>query len=109
MLPDYFHLLFVILCRAFDEATDDSPSWAAQTTSTIESIGEKDGSVAVIPVSSIDQHGNHLPVSTDTILADVAARLGAKRVADEIPILVIPCIWTGLSHHHMDFGGVITF
>ncbi|WP_254533992.1 creatininase family protein [Natrinema gelatinilyticum] len=93
---------------AFDEATGDSPAWAARTAPEIRSIGEEDGSVAVVPVGSIEQHGNHLPVSTDTILADAAAHLGAECVAEEVPILVTPPIWTGLSPHHMDFGGTIT-
>lgn len=93
---------------AFNEVTGDSPSWAAQTAPAIGDIGEENGSVAVVPVGSIEQHGNHLPVSTDTILADTAAHLGAERVADEIPILVTPPVWTGLSPHHMDFGGTIT-
>lgn len=93
---------------AFDEATGDSSAWAAQTAPEIRWIGEQQGSVAVVPVGSIEQHGNHLPVSTDTILADAAAHLGAERVASGVPILVTPPIWTGLSPHHMDFGGTIT-
>lgn len=93
---------------AFEETTGDSPAWATRSAPEIRSIGGEDGSVAVVPVGSIEQHGNHLPVSTDTILADAMARLGAERVADEIPVLVTPPIWTGLSPHHMDFGGTIT-
>jgi creatinine amidohydrolase len=93
---------------AFEEATKGSASWAAETASDIREIGDEDGSVAVIPVASVEQHGDHLPVSTDTILADAIARLGAERVKDEVPILVTPPIWTGLSPHHMDFGGTIT-
>lgn len=93
---------------AFEEATTESASWAAETASDIQAIGDEDGSVIVIPVASVEQHGDHLPVSTDTILADAIARLGVERVKDEIPILVTPPIWTGLSPHHMDFGGTIT-
>lgn len=93
---------------AFKEATQNSPSWPAQTAPDIRSIGSEDGSIAVIPVATIEQHGNHLPVSTDTILADAVANQGAERVADEVPLLVTPPIWTGLSPHHMEFGGTIT-
>jgi creatinine amidohydrolase len=93
---------------AFEEATTESSSWAGETAPDIGTIGEKDGSVAVVPVASVEQHGDHLPVSTDTILADAIATLGVERVKTEIPILVTPPIWTGLSPHHMDFGGTIT-
>jgi creatinine amidohydrolase len=93
---------------AFDKAINDSSAWAAQSAPEIRTIGKKDGSVAVVPVGSIEQHGNHLPVSTDTILVDAMAHGGAERVTDEMPILVTPPVWTGLSPHHMDFGGTIT-
>jgi creatinine amidohydrolase len=85
-----------------------SPAWAAQTAPDVRAIGEQPGSVVVVPVGSIEQHGSHLPVSTDTVLADAVARLGADRVADELPVLVTPPVWTGLSPHHMAFGGTIT-
>jgi creatinine amidohydrolase len=92
----------------FEEATSDSPLWVAQTYSDIRTIGEQDGSVAVVPVGSIEQHGYHLPVATDTLLAAAVARLGAERVAEQLPVLVTPPLWSGLSPHHMDFGGTIT-
>ena len=92
----------------FEEATADSPLWAAQTYSDIRTISEENGSVAIVPVGSIEQHGYHLPVATDTILAAAIARLGAERVADQLPVVVTPPLWSGLSPHHMDFGGTIT-
>lgn len=92
----------------FEEATADSSLWAAQTYADIRTIGEENGSVAVVPVGSIEQHGYHLPVATDTLLAAAVARLGAERVAEQLPVLVTPPVWSGLSPHHMDFGGTIT-
>lgn len=92
----------------FDTATVESPSWTAQTASSIRALGAENGSIAVVPVGSIEQHGYHLPVSTDTILADAVAHLGAEGVANELPILVTPPVWSGLSPHHMTFGGTIT-
>lgn len=93
---------------AFEEATTESPAWAAQTAPDVRTVGEQSGSVAIVPVGSVEQHGYHLPVSTDTVLADAIAGLGASRVADELPVLVTPPVWAGLSPHHMDFGGTIT-
>lgn len=83
-------------------------SWAGRTAGSIREVGAKDGSVLVVPVGSIEQHGYHLPVATDTILVDAVASLGAERVAGEIPILVTPPIWSGFSPHHLPFGGTLT-
>ena len=41
------------------------------------------------PIGSIEQHGYHLLVSTDTILVDEVTNLGADRVADEVPVLTL--------------------
>jgi len=38
----------------------------------------------------------------------VAARTAAKVAAKGQPIIVLPVLWTGLSEHHMSFGGTIT-
>lgn len=83
-------------------------SWAGKPYREITAIGEADGSIAIVPVGSLEQHGHHMPVATDTILVDAVAQLGAERVGDEVPILVTPPVWTGNSPHHMPFGGTIS-
>jgi len=65
--------------------------------------------VVVLPVASMEQHGPHLPVEVDSMLGEaVAARTAAKVAARGQPIVVLPVLWTGLSEHHMSFGGTIT-
>lgn len=88
----------------------DSPvSWAGKSYPEIREIAEGPGSVLVIPVGSIEQHGHHLPVSTDTILVDAVAHEGARRVAaEDVPILLSPPVWSGYSPHHLSFGGTIS-
>lgn len=93
---------------AFENDTVDSHSWVAHTAPEIKDIGSQKGSVAIVPVGSVEQHGSHLPVGTDTILADAAAHAGVERASDEIPLIVTPPVWTGLSPHHLEFGGTIT-
>ncbi|OYR40815.1 creatinine amidohydrolase [Halorubrum sp. Ib24] len=87
----------------------DSPStWASHTAREILDIADSDGSIAVIPVGSTEQHGHHLPVATDALLADAVAHLGADRVTGDVPVLVTPPVWSGYSPHHQSFGGTIT-
>jgi creatinine amidohydrolase len=60
--------------------------------------------VVVIPVGSVEQHGPHLPLGTDSMVAitlaeDAAARAGA---------LVAPPLWYGWAPHHMALPGTVT-
>ncbi len=66
-----------------------------------------DNPVVIIPIASIEQHGPHLPVMTDTRIGhEVAVRAARKAYADR-PTLVTPVVWHGLSEHHMPFGGTL--
>lgn len=65
--------------------------------------------IVILPVASLEQHGPHLPVEVDSILGEtVAARTAEKVLAKGQPVLVLPVLWTGLSEHHMSFGGTVT-
>ena len=55
--------------------------------------------VAIIPVGSIEQHGPHLPVSTDSdIVTEVAQRLAQKK-----KYFVLPTVNFGVSFEHAPF------
>jgi len=60
--------------------------------------------MVIIPVGSIEQHGKHLPLGTDTYSAIEVSKL----IAQETDILVAPAVFAGLSKHHMEFPGSIT-
>ena len=50
----------------------------------------------IIPVGSIEQHGAHLPISTDSdIVTEIASRLAKK-----CGFIVFPIISYGISHEH---------
>ena len=58
----------------------------------------------IIPLGSIEQHGRHLPLGTDTYEAVETAKL----IAQKADVLVAPVVTAGLSPHHMGFPGTIT-
>ena len=58
----------------------------------------------IIPVGSTEQHGAHLPLSTDS-LHTVAV---LERVAQRLPALVAPLMPVGRADHHMAFPGTIS-
>jgi creatinine amidohydrolase len=58
-------------------------------------LQEKDA--ILVPMASLEQHGPHLPLYTDTITAVEVSR----RVAEMIAVLHSPPVWTGYSPQHM--------
>ena len=65
--------------------------------------------IVILPIASLEQHGPHLPVEVDTALGEEVARRTARRIADRGgSAVVLPALWTGLSEHHMSFGGTVT-
>lgn len=82
--------------------------WARMTAPSLREIAGKPGALAVLPIGSLEQHGPHLPVITDTASASAAAIRAARLVADDIPVAVLPGLWLGMSEHHLPFGGTIT-
>jgi creatinine amidohydrolase len=55
--------------------------------------------IALIPVGSIEQHGPHLPVSTDS---DIVSHI-ARQVSDKNGFLLLPTIQYGVSFEHHPF------
>ena len=51
---------------------------------------------AIIPVGSLEQHGSHLPVSTDALIAEHIAH----QVAANVGAFVLPVIAYGVSYEH---------
>lgn len=64
--------------------------------------------IVIVPVGSLEQHGPHLPVEVDSMLGETVALETARRMIEKVPTLVLPCVWTGISEHHMSFGGTVT-
>ena len=63
-----------------------------------KTIKEKN-QIAVIPVGSIEQHGPHLPISTDSdIVTEIARQLSEKK-----NFLLLPTITYGVSFEHAPF------
>ncbi len=70
----------------------------------VESYLKSGSDVILIPIGSTEQHGLHLPLGTDTM---VAVHL-AEAAAEEARVLVAPPLWFGWSPHHLVLPGTIT-
>ena len=85
----------------------DQIYWEQLRSPQLKSLADANA-IVVVPVGSIEQHGPHLPVKVDALLATEVARRAALKVQTHQPILVTPTVWCGLAEHHMDFCGTLT-
>lgn len=63
----------------------------------------KEDRVVILPTGSIEQHGLHLPVNTDSALVTEVCHTVAKQIPEEV--LLMPTVVYGYNPHHMDFPG----
>lgn len=78
-----------------------SPILPVQVTTDPEVV---DARPAVLPVGSFEQHGPHLPLVTDTLIA-VAIATG---ISDRYGALQLPPVTFSCSHEHADFAGTVS-
>ena len=69
-------------------------------------VGGLTDRVAVLPLGSFEQHGNHLPLLTDTMICTEIARRIEEKLDDEA--LFLPTLWLGVSDHHGAFPGTVS-
>jgi len=62
--------------------------------------------VVIVPLGSLEQHGHHLPLITDTALVEGVVQGIQRRMPDEI--MLLPALWCGHSTHHLEFPGTIS-
>lgn len=67
--------------------------------------GERSACVLVVPLGSTEQHGPHLPLSTDT---DVATALVARLAARRDDVVAAPALPYGASGEHAGFPGTLS-
>jgi creatinine amidohydrolase len=74
------------------------------TSATSADEGRRNARIAVLPVGSFEQHGDHLPLTTDTVIACLIA----ARLAETYDLLLLPPITISCSHEHEGFPGTVS-
>ena len=82
--------------------------WDNLTSPQIKKLSEE-GAIVLVPVGSTEQHGPHLPVGTDALMAtSMSEKLAAALDEKGVPCVVAPTIAVANSTHHMSFAGSLT-
>jgi creatinine amidohydrolase len=74
------------------------------TTATSRDERDRGARVAVLPVGSFEQHGDFLPLITDTIVACAIAR----RLSTDYQLFLLPPLTLSCSHEHSGFAGTVS-
>ena len=92
------------------QSTDASPIELQWRRLRADQLRERarQNAIVIVPVGAMEQHGPHLPVEVDSLLAETIALRTARLMVSTAPVVVLPCLWTGISEHHMSFGGTIS-
>ena len=77
--------------------------YGEQTSSSLPALVQK---VVVVPLGSLEQHGHHLPILTDSMIGEEIIRRAEIQLGDQA--LFLPMIWTGASDHHLGFPGAVS-
>ena len=62
--------------------------------------------VILFPLGACEQHGDHLPTMTDTILVSTIADRTEDLLRDEV--LLLPTAWWGVSREHLPLGATLS-
>ena len=81
--------------------------WQSLTTAEVASLVSRDP-VGILPLAAIEQHGPHLPLSTDLDIGLGVLAAAFHLLPDECPAWVLPPQALGASREHARFPGTIS-
>ena len=95
------------ISRSSDVTPDALPHWQSLTTRDIDDVVARDP-VVILPLAAIEQHGPHLPLSTDL---DIGLGLLTRAVGElpaGFPAFILPPQAVGTSEEHVGFAGTLS-
>ena len=81
--------------------------WAELRSSEFAAL-DPNSTLAILPVAATEQHGPHLPVMTDTAIAEGMIETVLARLPDDLRVLFLPVQTIGKSNEHLRSPGTIT-
>ncbi len=98
--------------KGFEEMESDDINFQKRylphySTTVIQQL-DKERGVVVLPLASIEQHGPHLPVYTDSLIAMEVLRRTIALLPEEMLVWCLPLLPYGKSNEHTGFPGTIS-
>jgi creatinine amidohydrolase len=81
--------------------------WAEMTTEEFRSSDTATW-IAVLPIAAVEQHGPHLAVGVDTVIAEGNVQAVREILPKGLPATFLPTVWVGKSDEHIAFPGTLT-
>lgn len=81
--------------------------WHTLTTVEATALAARDP-VIVLPVAAIEQHGPHLPLSTDLVIGLGLLAEAFRRLPPDLPVRALPPQAVGTSGEHQRFAGTLS-
>jgi creatinine amidohydrolase len=79
--------------------------WAEMTT---RDFADASSWIAVLPIAAVEQHGPHLPVATDTAIAQAYVERVVALAPADLPFCFLPIQTIGKSNEHIASPGTLT-
>jgi len=81
--------------------------WAELRSKDFKDL-DPEGTITILPIAAIEQHGPHLPVMTDSAIADGMIALLKERLPNNLSVLVLPMQYVGKSNEHLLSPGTLS-
>lgn len=81
--------------------------WIDLSTEEFRTLPMRD-CIAVLPIAAVEQHGPHLPVGVDTMIAEGYIARVIPKIPADLPVLFLPTQAIGKSNEHLSFPGTLT-
>ena len=81
--------------------------WQDMRTTDFAAV-DAEQTIALLPVAAVEQHGPHLPLSTDAVINEGIVRLTMQRLPAASSVLVLPALTVGDSLEHTAFKGTLS-
>ncbi len=81
--------------------------WEELTTEEMAGLHARDRHVVLLPIAAIESHGPHLPLSVDATINRGILAEAARRLPDDVPLLILPEQVVGRSEEHDGFAGTL--
>lgn len=82
-------------------------TWSELTSRGAAEAGARDA-VVVLPLAAVEQHGPHLPLSTDVEITRGLLTEAFRKLPDDTPVYALPIQEVGASDEHADHAGTLS-